>query len=136
MRTKTFFFLFVCSLFWSCNTQKCKLQLNDFNETISKIRISNNFSNDLILKGQKGQLFLIDSIQEIKIVYVRWENGYSSYGKLKNGSPVEYWHIYDNKNRLRKYIRFGYTNNAILFYRKYNKRGKLISNPYLENLSF
>lgn len=100
--------------------------LNEYGkQLISKICISQDYHNNLLIRGQSGKLFLVDSTQQEKIVYVSWANGYSSVGELKFNKPYGIWLVYDRRNRLRKRMEF-LDERTLLYIQKFDKHGRMI----------
>ncbi len=86
-----------------------------------------DFSSEFLLNGKIGKIFTINSNDTLSNVLVRWNNGYFAIGTTLNGKAFGKWFLYDKKNRLREYLIFGFDAKCILYSRKMDKQGEIIS---------
>lgn len=96
------------------------------NVLIDSIKVA-NFSNEFLLNGKQGKIYIISSDSLTDKVIVRWNNGYIAFGNMDSNKVDGNWSLYDRKHRIRAYYSF-YSNGQCLFYsKKLNKKGKTIS---------
>lgn len=88
---------------------------------------TNNFSSEFLLNGKTGKIFSINTNDSLSNVFVRWNNGYFAIGTTLRGKAFGKWFLYDKKNRLREYLIFGFDAKCILYSRKMDKQGEIIS---------
>jgi hypothetical protein len=86
-----------------------------------------DFSNEFILNGKQGKIFNINTKDKGNSVVVRWNNGFFAIGTTFKGKPFGKWFLYDRKNRHRESLIFGPHAECILYSKKMNKKGKIIS---------
>lgn len=86
-----------------------------------------NFSNEFLMSGEKGKIFKISSDSTLESVVVRWDNGYFAVGTASDGIPVGKWFVFDKKNRQREFLIIGAGAKCILYSRKMNSKGEIIS---------
>lgn len=86
-----------------------------------------DFTNKYLLNGKTGKIFLVGTNDTLQNVVVRWVNGYFAIGTTLKGNAIGKWYLYDNKNRIREYIIFGFDGSCILYSKKVNSKGKLVS---------
>lgn len=93
-------------------------------DTIEKM----NFSSEFLLNGKTGKLYIISSNDSLNNVVVRWDNGYFAIGTTTiERKTFGKWNLFDNKNRQREYLIFGFDAKCILYSKKMDKQGKKIS---------
>ncbi len=119
---KSFIILLICTAITSCNSFKNTI---DYKSIKPMIIIDSNYFNKLILDGYKGEVSIIDSVEDYKIVIVRWSNGYISIGKMKNNMAIGDWYLLDKKNRLRRYLIISYTGDFLFLYENFSRKGVL-----------
>ncbi len=86
-----------------------------------------DFSSEFLLNGKVGKTFIINSNDTLNNVIVRWDNGYFAIGTILKGKAFGKWFLYDKKNRQREYLMFGFDAKCILYSKKMDKQGKIIS---------
>jgi len=86
-----------------------------------------DFSSEFLLNGKVGKSFIINSNDTLNNVMVRWDNGYFAIGTILKGKAFGKWFLYDKKNRQREYLMFGFDAKCILYSKKMDKQGKIIS---------
>jgi len=86
-----------------------------------------DFSSEFLLNGKVGKSFIINSNDTLNNVIVRWDNGYFAIGTILKGKAFGKWFLYDKKNRQREYLMFGFDAKCILYSKKMDKQGKIIS---------
>ena len=94
---------------------------------IEKIPKSKDFSNEYLLDGKKGNLYIINSKDSLVDVIVRWSNGYFAIGKLQDIIPFGKWFVFDKKNRCREEILYGPEAKCIVHSKKIDKKGAISS---------
>lgn len=96
------------------------------NVVIDTIEIK-DFSSEFLFNGRAGKIFTINSNDTLKDVIVRWNNGHFAIGTTLENEAAGKWFLYDKKNRLREYLIFGANTECILYSKKMNKEGVIIS---------
>ncbi len=66
-----------------------------------------DFTNEFLLNGKTGKIFLLGKNDTLQDVIVRWDNGYLAIGTTFENKAVGKWYLYDKKNRLREYLILG-----------------------------
>ena len=96
------------------------------NVSIDSVEVA-NFSNEFLLNGKTGKIFIVGSNGSLNNVVVQWNNGYFGIGTILEEKAFGKWSLFDKKNRLREYLMFGPDAKCILYSKKINRRGKIIS---------
>ncbi len=120
--------LFFLSITYCLSQNQSKEQLEKGRKALTKNLISKEYYNKFILENKRGEMFIVDSLSNYKIVFVKWENGYFSIGELSFGYAFGEWNTYDKKNRLRKRVGFGNNGEMLLYLREFDRKGRLIKN--------
>lgn len=86
-----------------------------------------DFSSEFLLNGKAGKIFTINSNDTLNNVVVRWDNGYFAIGSTLKGKAFGKWFLFDKQDRQREYLIFGFEAKCVLYSKKMNKQGKIIS---------
>jgi len=95
--------------------------------TINDLDNIEHYSNEFLLKGKKGKMFILGSCDTLNYAVVHWKNGYFATGKIVNGVATGNWFVYDQNNKLRESLIFGLDAKCILYSKKMNGKGKVVS---------
>ena len=86
-----------------------------------------DFTNEFLLNGKAGKMFLVGINDTLQNVIVRWDNGYFAIGTTFKSKAVGKWYLYDKKNRIREYLILGAESKCVLYSKKKDKKGKTVS---------
>ncbi len=86
-----------------------------------------DFTNEFLLNGKTGKIFLLGKNDTLQDVIVRWDNGYLAIGTTFENKAVGKWYLYDKKNRLREYLILGAESKCVLYSKKLDKKGRKLS---------
>lgn len=133
MVNKYFYLIPVIFILTSC-------KLNNGNETnLGKkynhlnlySKYEKDYKNQVLHDNVSGDLVKLDSsiVNTVNII-VFYEDGFLTIGEMKGDKEVGEWFLYDKRNRLRKYVKYGLDSNIVLVIRDFDKRGQLLSYDY------
>lgn len=86
-----------------------------------------DFTNEFLLNGKTGKIFLVGINDTLQNVVVRWDNGFFAIGTTFESKAVGKWYLYDKKNRIREYLILGAESKCVLYSKKKDKKGKTVS---------
>lgn len=82
------------------------------------------YLNDLVLKGITGNLYTMNKVKGVEYVMVKWQNGYKSFGLMKDEKEYGKWYLYDKKDRLIKCSTYSEDGSFVRILEKFNKKGE------------
>jgi len=128
MKIKFYTLIIVLLLFASCVVIDKRGKVPILGKTVEDAYLSegNEYTNTSILKDVKGNLYVLSQIDDYKYIMIKWDNGFTSLGLIKNNKELGEWYLYDKKNRLIKSVYYLENGNSISTIDKYNKKGQLI----------